>query len=41
VSDAVAIVAEVTPAAVSELGLAEGREVWLAVKATELEVVPV
>jgi molybdate transport system ATP-binding protein len=41
VSDAVAIVAEVTPAAVSELGLAEGRPVWLAVKATELEVVPV
>jgi molybdate transport system ATP-binding protein len=34
----VPIVAEVTPAAVAELGLAPGREVWAAVKATEVEV---
>jgi molybdate transport system ATP-binding protein len=33
-------VAEVTPAAVAELGLAEGREVWVAVKATEIESYP-
>lgn len=32
------IVAEVTPAAVRELGLAPGRQVWVAVKATELVV---
>ena len=32
------IVAEVTPAAVAELGLVEGDEVWAAVKATEIEV---
>ena len=41
VSDAVAIVAEVTPASVNALGLAPGRAVWLAVKATELEVFPI
>jgi molybdopterin-binding protein len=41
VSDGVAIVAEVTPAAVSDLGLADGSPVWLAVKATELEVFPI
>jgi molybdate transport system ATP-binding protein len=34
------VVAEVTPAAVAELGLAEGREVWVGVKATEIEVYP-
>jgi molybdate transport system ATP-binding protein len=34
------IVAEVTPAAVSALGLAEGMTVWAAVKATEVEVHP-
>jgi molybdate transport system ATP-binding protein len=34
------IVAEVTPAAVSELGLAEGGEVWVSVKATEITVYP-
>ena len=33
-------VAEVTPAAVAELGLAEGREVWVAIKATEIETYP-
>jgi len=32
------IVAEVTPAAVHELALTEGTEVWAAVKATEVEV---
>ncbi|WP_254792757.1 ABC transporter permease [Streptomyces sp. CC77] len=44
VSDAPApgldVVAEVTPAAVAELGLAEGAEVWVSVKATEITVVP-
>ena len=34
------IVAEVTPAAVRELDLAEGREVWVSVKATEITVYP-
>ncbi|MBK8975028.1 MAG: ATP-binding cassette domain-containing protein [Planctomycetes bacterium] len=32
------LVAEVTPAAVAELGLAPGRVVWVAIKATELGV---
>jgi molybdate transport system ATP-binding protein len=34
------ILAEVTPAAVAELGLGSGMEVWAAVKATEIEVYP-
>ncbi|MGH2734681.1 MAG: ABC transporter ATP-binding protein [Actinomycetota bacterium] len=34
------VVAEVTPAAVSDLGLADGGEVWASVKATEIEVYP-
>ena len=34
------IVAEVTPAAVRDLDLAEGREVWVSVKATEISVYP-
>ena len=34
------ITAEVTAAAVRELELAEGREVWVAVKATEVDVFP-
>jgi len=34
------IIAEVTPAAVSELDLAEGGEVWASVKATEITVYP-
>lgn len=34
------IVAEVTPAAVRELALTDGTEVWTAVKATEVEVFP-
>lgn len=37
---AVTIVAEVTPAALADLGLAHGREVWAAVKATEISVYP-
>lgn len=36
----VPIVAEVTPAALAELGLAGGGEVWAAVKATEISVYP-
>ena len=35
-----AIVAEVTPAAVRELDLAEGGEIWVSVKATEITVYP-
>jgi molybdate transport system ATP-binding protein len=34
------IVAEVTPAAVSELQLADGGEVWVSVKASEVSVFP-
>ena len=34
------LAAEVTPAAVSELGLAEGSDVWVSVKATEVRVYP-
>ena len=34
------IVAEVTPAAVRDLDLAEGSEVWVSVKATEISVYP-
>jgi molybdate transport system ATP-binding protein len=35
------IVAEVTPGAVAELGLADGGPVWVSVKATEVTVYPV
>ncbi len=35
---AVPLVAEVTPAAVAELGLARGGEVWVALKATEITI---
>ena len=35
---AVALVAEVTPAAVAELGLRAGERVWASVKATDIEV---
>jgi molybdate transport system ATP-binding protein len=35
-----ALTAEVTPAAVTEMGLREGGEVWVAIKATEIEVAP-
>ena len=34
------LVAEVTPAAVADLGLAEGSEVWVSVKATEVRAYP-
>lgn len=37
---AVSIVAEVTPSALADLGLADGGEVWAAVKATEISVYP-
>ncbi|MFN2462986.1 MAG: ABC transporter ATP-binding protein [Candidatus Dormibacteria bacterium] len=36
----VPLVAEVTPRSASELALAEGGEVWMAVKATEVDVFP-
>jgi molybdate transport system ATP-binding protein len=41
IDGALSIVAEVTPAAVLELALTEGSDVWAAVKATEVEVFPV
>ena len=34
------LVAEVTPAAVAELALAEGSEVWVSIKATEVRLYP-
>jgi molybdopterin-binding protein len=34
------VVAEVTAAAVAELGLHEGQQAWVSVKATEVTVVP-
>jgi molybdate transport system ATP-binding protein len=37
----ISLVAEITPAAVAELGLHEGQDVWAAVKATEIETYPV
>jgi molybdate transport system ATP-binding protein len=37
-SGPVPLVAEVTPSAVRDLGLASGAEVWVAVKATEISV---
>jgi molybdate transport system ATP-binding protein len=40
VAGPVDLVAEITPAAVADLGLHEGREVWAAVKATEIETYP-
>jgi molybdate transport system ATP-binding protein len=40
VAGAVSLVAEVTPAAVNDLGLVEGAPVWTAVKATEITVFP-
>jgi molybdate transport system ATP-binding protein len=41
VDGTVPLVAEVTPAAVAELGLHDGVDVWTTVKATELSVYPV
>lgn len=40
VAGAPSLVAEVTPAAVHELNLAEGGEVWVSLKAVEVEVYP-
>ena len=40
VAGRVPIVAEVTPAAAGELGLADGGPVWASVKATEVTVYP-
>jgi molybdate transport system ATP-binding protein len=40
VGGAPVLVAEVTPAAVHELHLAEGGEVWVSLKAAEVEVYP-
>ena len=40
VAGAIPIVAEVTPAAVADLGLADGEPVWVSVKATEISVFP-
>ena len=37
----VPLVAEITPAALRELELAEGTQVWTAVKATDVTVFPV
>ncbi len=34
------VVAEVTPAAVAELSLIEGEEIWVSIKATEVSVYP-
>ncbi|WP_419997648.1 ABC transporter permease [Streptomyces boninensis] len=34
------VVAEVTPAAAAELGLAEGAEIWVSIKATEISLIP-
>lgn len=36
----VSLVAEITPAAAAELGLAPGGSMWAAVKATEVAVYP-
>lgn len=36
----VAVVAEVTPGAASELGVAPGAQIWASVKATEVQVLP-
>jgi molybdate transport system ATP-binding protein len=38
VDGVVPLVAEVTPAAVAELGLHDGVDVWVSIKATELTV---
>jgi molybdate transport system ATP-binding protein len=40
VDGAVPLIAEVTPAALRDLGLARGAEVWTAVKATDITVYP-
>ncbi|MDP9403588.1 MAG: ABC transporter ATP-binding protein [Actinomycetota bacterium] len=40
VGGAIPIVSEITPVAVSDLGLADGGEVWVSVKASEVTVYP-
>lgn len=40
VAGPVPVIAEITPAAVRELGLDEGAEVWTAIKATDITVFP-
>jgi molybdate transport system ATP-binding protein len=40
VSGPVPLIAEVTPAAMLELGVDEGTEVWMAIKATDITVFP-
>ena len=40
VAGAVPLTAEVTPAAVTELGLTAGAAVWASIKATEVSVYP-
>jgi molybdate transport system ATP-binding protein len=40
VSGAAPIVAEITPSALAELALAEGEDVWVSMKATEITVYP-
>jgi molybdate transport system ATP-binding protein len=40
VAGPVPVTAEVTPAAVTELGLTAGAPVWASVKATEVSVYP-
>ena len=40
VAGAVSVTAEVTPAAVTELGLTAGAAVWASIKATEVSVYP-
>jgi molybdate transport system ATP-binding protein len=40
VEGSIPVVAEVTPAAVAELSLVEGEEIWVSIKATEVSVYP-
>ncbi|MGH9183772.1 MAG: ABC transporter ATP-binding protein [Acidimicrobiales bacterium] len=40
VDAAIPVVAEITPAAVAELGLRPGSDVWVAIKATDIEAYP-
>jgi molybdate transport system ATP-binding protein len=41
VTGALPVLADVTPAAVAELGLVPGSSAWVSVKATEVQVYPV
>ena len=40
VNGPIPLIAEITPAAVTDLGLVAGTEVWMAVKATDITVFP-